>query len=94
MAGAKSEEILLEMGQVNAGGPVNLKDVAQKRADFEAAKKVRAQGTAISVDLKDYPELLVAIRAAAKAEDREVANWLRRRLVQLDEAGTLFGKEV
>jgi hypothetical protein len=53
----------------------------------EATKKrgPLGTGTSVSVDLKDHPTVLNKIRAAAKADDRNVSNWLRRRLVYLDE---------
>jgi hypothetical protein len=47
-------------------------------------------GTTVSADLKDHPTVLNKIRAAAKADDRNVSNWLRRRLVYLDEHGQLI----
>ena len=48
------------------------------------------RGTTVSADLKDHPTVLNKIRAAAKADDRNVSNWLRRRLVCLDENGQLI----
>jgi hypothetical protein len=61
-------------------------------ADIKAAKKrgPAGAGTSISADLKDHPNVLNKIRAAAKADDRNVSNWLRRRLVYLDEHGQLI----
>jgi hypothetical protein len=58
----------------------------------EATKKrgPLGTGTSISADLKDYPTVLNKIRAAAKADDRNTSNWLRRRLVYLDEHGQLI----
>ena len=53
-------------------------------------KAAKGSGTTISIDLKDHPELLASIRNAAKADDREVSKWLRRRIVKLHEAGKLF----
>ena len=67
---------------------VNLKEVA----DPTGSRKEKGTGTAVSVDLKEFPELLDAIRLAAKDDDREVSNWLRRRLVKLGDDGVLFGK--
>jgi hypothetical protein len=60
-------------------------------AEIKAAKKrgPAGAGTSISADLKDHPTVLNKIRAAAKADDRNVSNWLRRRLVYLDEHGQL-----
>jgi len=60
-------------------------------AEIKAAKKrgPAGAGTSVSADLKDHPTVLNKIRAAAKADDRNVSNWLRRRLVSLDEHGQL-----
>ena len=54
-------------------------------------KAKRGEGHTITIDLKDYPQLLAKIKEAAKADDREPSKLLRRRLVQLDESGDLFG---
>ena len=51
----------------------------------------RGSGTTITIDLTEYPELLEKIRNAAKADDREPSNWLRRKIVQLE--ASLFAKE-
>jgi hypothetical protein len=48
-------------------------------------KAPRGEGTAINIDLSDYPALLDSIREAAKKDDRPPSVWLRRKLVQLDE---------
>ncbi len=53
-------------------------------------KAAKGSGTSITLDLKDYPDLLASLRATAKADDREVSKWLRRRIVKLHEAGKLF----
>ena len=53
-------------------------------------KAAKGSGTSITLDLKDYPDLLESLRATAKADDREVSKWLRRRIVKLHEAGKLF----
>jgi len=60
-------------------------------AEIKAAKKrgPSGAGTSVSADLKDHPTVLNNIRAAAKADDRNVSNYLRRRLVYLDEHGQL-----
>ena len=50
----------------------------------------KGTGTTISTDLKDQPALLEKIRAAAHADDREVSNYLRKRLVELDRMGALI----
>lgn len=50
----------------------------------------RGTGTAVSADLKANPALLEKIHLAAKADDRQVSNWLRRRLVELDTKGLLI----
>jgi hypothetical protein len=48
----------------------------------------RGSGTTITIDLTEYPSLLVAIRNAAKADDREPSKYLRRILIkQLGEEG-------
>ncbi len=53
-------------------------------------KAAKGSGTSITLDMKDYPELLSRIRSAAKADDREPSKWLRRQIVKLDGAGKLF----
>ena len=53
-------------------------------------KAAKGSGTSITLDMKDYADMLGRIREAAKADDREVSKWLRRRIVKLDEAGKLF----
>ena len=53
-------------------------------------KAAKGSGTSITLDLKDYPDLLTRIRQAAKADDREPSKWLRRQIVKLDGAGKLF----
>ena len=57
------------------------------------ARAAKGTGTTVSADLKDHPELLEMIRAAAKADDRNVNSWLRRRLVELDNAGKLIPED-
>lgn len=52
----------------------------------------KGSGTVVSANLESHPNILEAIRLAAKADDREVSNWLRRRLVALHEAGDLIPK--
>jgi hypothetical protein len=61
-------------------------------AEIKAVKSTRTRGTgtAVSVDLKANPALLAKIRLAAKDDDREVSNWLRRRLAELDTKGLLI----
>ena len=49
----------------------------------------KGSGTTVTADLKDFPALLEKIRLAAKADDRETSNYLRRRLVDLDRQGLL-----
>ena len=53
-------------------------------------KAAKGSGTSITLDLKDYPDLLTRIRQAAKADDREPSKWLRRQIVKLDQAMKLF----
>lgn len=67
--------------------------MADTTAVKPAKKAAKGSGTAISIDLKDYTDLLVAIRNAAKADDREVSKFLRRRLVQLHSAGHLLAEK-
>ena len=50
----------------------------------------KGTGTAISTDLKDHPTLLEKIRAAAKEDERDVSNYMRKRLVDLDRQGVLI----
>ena len=61
-------------------------------ADTKVTKSIRTRGTgtAVSADLKANPALLEKIRLASKADDREVSNWLRRRLAELDTKGLLI----
>lgn len=59
-----------------------------------ATRSARGTGTAVSADLKAHPALLEKIRLAAKADDREVSNYLRRRLVELDRQGVLIAEPV
>ena len=60
-------------------------------ADPKIPKKAaKGSGTSITLDMKDYPDLLTRIRNAAKADDREPSKWLRRQIVKLDGAGKLF----
>jgi len=53
-------------------------------------KAAKGSGTTITIDLKDYPDLLAKIRNVAKADDREPSKWLRRRVVKLGQDGSLF----
>ena len=50
----------------------------------------KGEGTALTIDFKEYPDLLKRIRDAAKDDDREPAKWLRRRIVILDQSNQLF----
>jgi hypothetical protein len=54
----------------------------------------RGSGTTITIDLSDQSELLAEIRKAAKADDREPSNFLRRCIVLLHSQGMLIPKEV
>lgn len=54
------------------------------------AKAKRGEGTSITVDLSEEPELLSDITAAADEDDRSKSVWLRRRLLKLHEDGKLF----
>jgi hypothetical protein len=59
-------------------------------ADAAAGRSQRGSGTSLTIDFKEHPDLLKAIRAQAKADDREPSKYLRRRLVQLDAEGQLI----
>ena len=48
-------------------------------------KAPRGEGTAINIDLSEYPELLAKIKEAAWKDDRPPSVWLRRKLIQLGE---------
>jgi hypothetical protein len=50
--------------------------------EASASRKPKGEGTTISIDFKDYPEVLEHIRSSAKADDREPSKWLRRHIVQ------------
>jgi hypothetical protein len=56
----------------------------------QVVRAAKGTGTQVSAELKDHPDLLAKIRAAAQADDREVSNYLRRRLVELDRKGLLI----
>jgi hypothetical protein len=56
----------------------------------KVAKAKRGEGVTITVDFKDHLDLLESIKTWAKGDDREPSKWLRRRLIQLEEAGMLF----
>lgn len=53
-------------------------------------RSAKGTGTTVSTDLKEHTALLEKIRGAAKADDRNISSWLRRKLVELDNAGTLI----
>ena len=55
------------------------------------ARGPKGSGTSLTIDLKEYPELLADIRAKAKADDREPSKYLRRIIVELNKQGKLFG---
>lgn len=50
----------------------------------------KGSGTTVSANLAEHADILEKIRLAAKADDREVSNWLRRRLVELYRNGSLI----
>lgn len=50
----------------------------------------KGSGTTVSVNLAEYAGLLDRIREAAQLDDREVSNWLRRRLIALDSDSLLI----
>ena len=52
--------------------------------------KAKGTGTTITLNLAGHPSLLAKLRAAAKDDDRELTNYLRRRLVELDRQGVLI----
>lgn len=56
------------------------------------SRSPKGSGSTVYANLENHTNILEAIREAAKADDREVSNWLRRRLVQLFEAGQLIPK--
>ena len=64
--------------------------MAEVRAASAKTNRSRGTGTSVSADLKANLPLLEKIRLAAKADDREVSNYLKRRLVELDRQGVLI----
>lgn len=60
------------------------------RGATEPKRAPKGEGTTISIELKEYPELLAAIRTAASDDDRSSSVWLRRRILQLFESNSLF----
>lgn len=52
-------------------------------APAKAKRGQKGTGTTITIDLHDQPQLLSKIREAAKADDRDVTKWVKRRLVLL-----------
>ena len=60
------------------------------KTEFTTPRAQKGKGTTVSIDLKDHAELLQKIRAAAKEDDREVSNWLRRRVVEIHKSGNLI----
>lgn len=55
-------------------------------------KAPRGEGHTITIDLKEHPELLSDIKAAAKADDREPSKLLRKIVVALHAKGQLIPK--
>jgi hypothetical protein len=76
------------MEAISKGEPMT--ESATKKATTTTARAAKGTGTAVSADLKEHSGLLEKIRAAAKADDRNVNSWLRRRLVDLDTLNVLF----
>ena len=62
---------------------------ASDSAAAPSKRTPKGEGTALTIDFKEYPDLLKRIRDAAKADDREPAKWLRRRIVILYQSGLL-----
>lgn len=60
--------------------------------EIKPARGPKGSGTSVYANLDSHPHILEAIRLAAKSDDREVSNWLKRRLVALHEAGDLIPK--
>jgi hypothetical protein len=59
-------------------------------ADAAAARYQRGSGTRLTIDFKGHPDLLKAIRAQAKADDREPSQYIRHLLARLDAEGQLI----
>lgn len=77
---AKDRDAIAEfLGETINGGPVAAKQ-----------RGAKGTGTTLTIDLKDHPVLLEAIRGAAQKDDREPSRWLRKRLLKIDEEGQLF----
>jgi hypothetical protein len=75
----------------NTSNTTTLGGIMITEAAAPAKKKaVRGEGTSITVDLSEYPELVYSIISAADIDDRSRAVWLRRRLVKLADDGKLF----
>jgi hypothetical protein len=66
-----------------------MKDKPEPSTTIKTDRSPKGSGTTVTADLKDFPALLEKIRLAAKADDRETSNYLRRRLVDLDRQGLL-----
>jgi hypothetical protein len=79
------------MASKNSYAPVQALD--DQPGKPETPRATKGTGTTVQADLKDHPQLLEAIRISAKADDREVSNWLKRRLVKLHEDGKLIPAE-
>ena len=66
-------------------------EIATKKTPTpKPTRSAKGTGTTVSADLKEHTALLEKIRGAAKADDRNISSWLRRKLVELDNAGTLI----
>ena len=64
--------------------------MAEVKAPSVKTNRSGGTGTSVSVYLQANLPLLEKIRLAAKADDRGVSNYLKRRLVELDRQGVLI----
>ena len=53
-------------------------------------KAERGTGSTVTLDFHDYPDLLAKMRVHAKADDRELSKWLRRRILTMNDTNSLF----
>ncbi len=62
-------------------------------AKTETARAPKGTGTSVSAELKDFPELLQKIRAAAKIDRRPTSVFFLMRVLELDKQGLLLPTE-
>jgi hypothetical protein len=55
---------------------------------YEEAKP-KPQSTRITLEFKNHADVLKEIRTKAETDERDVSNWLRRRIVSIHKEGKL-----